>query len=129
MLGIALFAAIALRILIPRWQKQPPNKAAALATRQFGARPTGPNGRWTRGDRLRGAGWSATAALGLAAVAWVGGAIGEHTANGSTANMVASGVLFLGAIGLVMALIMAMIHLFAAAFTPASIDARAPNDR
>ena len=118
MLGLAIIAAIALRILIPRWRKRPPNELAAIAVRPFGVQQTGPNGAWTRGDRLRAAGFSATVALGFAGLAWLAGEGETHTANGSPANLAAAGVLLLGALGLVLAAIMAVIHLIGAAIAP-----------
>jgi hypothetical protein len=118
MLGLAIIAAIALRILIPRWRKRPPNELAAVAVRPFGLQHTGPNGAWTKGDRLRAAGFSATVALGFVGLAWLGGVADAHTANGSSANLAAGGVLLLGAIGLVLAAIMAVVHLIGAAIAP-----------
>jgi hypothetical protein len=122
MLGLAIIAAIALRILIPRWRKRPPNELAAVAVRSFGVRPTGPNGSWTKHDRLRAAGFSATVALGFAGLEWLGGVADTHTTNGSPANLAVAFVLLLGAIGLVLAAIMAVAHLVGAAIAP-----RTPN--
>jgi hypothetical protein len=115
MLGLAIIAAIALRILIPRWRRRPPNKLAAIAVRPFGIQQTGPDGAWTKGDRLRAAGFSATVALGFAGLAWLGGEGDAHTANNTSANLAAAGVALLGAIGLVLAAIMSVVHLIGAA--------------
>ena len=123
MLGFAIIAAIALRILIPRWQKHPPNRAAATVVRPLGVHPTGPNGSWTRGDHFRAAGFSATVAIVCAAVAWLGGEIGQHTLNGSTVEMVATGLALLGSIGFIMAILMAAISLVKAAFARQPADA------
>jgi hypothetical protein len=122
MLGLAIIAAIALRILIPRWRERPPNELAAVAVRPFGVRPTGPNGSWTRGDRLRAAGFSATIALGFAGLEWLGGVADTYTTNGSPTNLAVACVLLLGAIGLVLAAIMAVVHLIGAAIAPRAPD-------
>ena len=123
MLGLAIVAAIALRILIPRWQKHPPNRAAATVVRPLGVHPTGPNGSWTRGDQLRAAGFSATVAIVCAAVVWLGAEIEQHVQNGSTAESVATGLLFVGMIGFVLAILMAAISLAKAALARPPVDA------
>ena len=117
MLGWAIIAAIALRVLIPRWQKRPPNRAAAVAARPLGVQPTGPDGTWTRRDYLRAAGFSSTVALGLAALTYAGGALAQRSAVGSTMDRVATGMMFLGGFGLVLAIGMTLIHLVKAAIT------------
>ena len=117
MLFWALIAAIALRILIPRWRKKPPNELAAVAVKARGVGPTGPDGKWTRRDRLHAASFSGTAALVLAALAVGAGYIEQLGPNGSPREMIASGFMFLGAIGIVMAVIMAGVHVVGAMFT------------
>lgn len=128
MLGWAILAAIVLRIVIPRWQKQPPNRAAAIAVGVRGVQPSGPNGVWTRGDRLRAAGFSGTVALGLAALTWLGGFASGRTYNGSTVNLIATGALFLGAIGLLMAVLVGLGHLIRAPFAQHGTSQPAPNE-
>ena len=118
MLGVAIIAAIALCILIPRWRKRPPNQLAALAVRRFGIRKTGPDGTWTKGDRLRAASFSAAVALILAGLAWLAGEGDAHTANGSPANLAAAVLELFGAIGLVLAAIVTVVHLIGAAIAP-----------
>jgi hypothetical protein len=124
MLGLAILAAIALRFLLPRWQKAPPNQVASVVARARGVRPTGPDGTWTRRDRLREAGYSSTVALFLLGLAWIGVEIEQRTLNGSSLNMVGGFLLLLGALGLVMAILTALISLGKAAMTPRTIDER-----
>jgi hypothetical protein len=56
-------------------------------------------------------------------VAWLGGEIGQHTLNGSTVEMVATGLALLGSIGFIMAILMAAISLVKAAFARQPADA------
>ncbi len=64
----------------------------------------------------------------LFALAWLGGEVEQRTPNGSSLNLVAMGVLFLGAIGLLMAVIMAIVALAKAAFTRTPSSAAVPNE-
>jgi hypothetical protein len=122
MLGLAILAAIALRFLLPRWQKAPPNEVASMVARARGVQPTGPHGTWTRQDHLRAAGYSGTVALFLLGLAWIGGEIEQHTPNGSALDMFGGFLLLLGAIGLVMAILTALMSLGKAAMTRRPVD-------
>ena len=128
MLGWAILAAIVLRIVIPRWRKQPPNRAAAIAVSVRGIQPTGPGGVWTRGDRLRAAGLSGTIALGLAALTWLGAFVSGRTSNGSAVNLIATGALFVGVLGLLLAVLVALGHLARAPFAQHGSSAPAPKE-
>jgi hypothetical protein len=121
MLGFAILAAIVLRFALPRLQKHSRNPFVASVFKSRGIQPTGPDGQWTRRDHLRAAGFSGTVALLLLGVAWLGATIEQHTWNGVTLNLIASGVMFLGAIGLLMACASALISLAKAALTRPSI--------
>ena len=115
MLGLAIIAAIVLRFALPRLQKNPPNPLVGSVVKQRGIQPTGPGGIWTRRDHLRAAGFSGTVALLLLGAVWLGVTIEERTQNGSTLNLLASGLLFLGAIGMLMACASALLSLMKAA--------------
>lgn len=116
MLLWAALAAIALRYLIPRWRRQPPDNAGARVTRPLsGIEPTGPNGSWTRRDHLRGAGTATLtglALLGVSALAFNGM---ERLPDNSTADMVLSGIFFGTVLGLTMATVWALVCLAKAA--------------
>jgi len=58
-----------------------------------------------------------------AAIAWLGGEIEQHSQNGSTVEMAATGLALLGSIGFVMAILMAAISLAKAALARPSVDA------
>jgi putative exporter of polyketide antibiotics len=124
MLLWAILAVIALRILIPRWQKRPPNRAIGVAVMARGIQPTGPGGIWTRGDHLRAVNFSGTIALALAAVTVLASYVEQLGPNGSTREMISSGVMLIAAIGLVMAVLIALFHLVKAPFS-----ARAPAEK
>lgn len=111
----AIVAAIVMRFVIPRWQKNPPNRFIALIVQARGVNAGVPDAVWTRRDYLRAARLSALAAVGLGGLTWIAGTAGEHSVNGSPFNLVASGVLLIGAIGCVMAMVMLLAHLVRAA--------------
>ena len=119
----AIVVAIAMRFLLPRWQKTPPNRIIALLVRPRGVDAPQRGVSLDRAAYLRAARISFVAAVALGVLTWGSGWAGEHSLNGSPVNMLASGALMIGAIGFVMAAIMAVTHLVQAARVKSTSDA------
>jgi uncharacterized membrane protein YeaQ/YmgE (transglycosylase-associated protein family) len=122
--GMALVAlilgAIVARVLLARYREQPASLGARTLGREFGVRPSGTDGRYTRRDRL----WAAAASGGgaCAAFALTIGAfmVAERFPNLSTTNHVFTGVGFVAAILGALAVLATLAHLVAAPFARAA---------
>jgi len=89
---VALGLAVAFRILLPilRARRDPLSKALVF---EFGVRPSGPGGIWTRRDRAMSGLLSLLTAAVCVGVVVVAERIEEHSKNLSTANYVATGAM------------------------------------
>jgi hypothetical protein len=115
-LFVALGLAVAFRILLPilRSRRDPLSKTLVF---QFGVRPSGPDGHWTRRDRAMSGLLSLLTAGICIGAAFVAERIEVHTQNMSTANYVATGFMFLFFLLAFLALIRGLADLIRAPFT------------
>ncbi|HET6764424.1 MAG TPA: hypothetical protein VFH27_12150 [Longimicrobiaceae bacterium] len=116
----AIELSILVRILQPHMRRSRIGWVRALAEYR-GVGPTGPDGRWTRTDRLL-----ASAVAGLGTLALLGAAallmsIAERFAVDTRAHLVLMGAGFVGAILGMMAATMCVVHLLCAPFARASV--------
>ena len=117
----ALELSILLRIIQPRMRRSRIGWVRALAEYR-GVGPTGPDGRWTRMDRLL-----ASAVAGFGAVALFGAYmlllfIAEHYPTDSRAHLYPMGAGFVCAVLGLMAATMCIVHLLCAPFARASVS-------
>ena len=127
---IALGLAVAFRILLPilRARRDPLSKTLVF---EFGVRPSGPGGRWTRRDRVYSGLLSVFTAAACIGIAFVAGRIEEHTQNLSTANYVATGVMFVSFLLALLAAVRGLADFVRAPFTKpatAAESATPPDD-
>jgi hypothetical protein len=114
MLIWAILAAILMRLLLPIMRRSG-NPFVRLLSRERGVAPTGPDGRWSRRDRLRAAALCAAGVGGLWGLALAAFAIGERLA-AAPSGSVLMGIGFLSAILGMMAAVMLVAHLVRAPF-------------
>ena len=112
----SLALAVAFRVLYPvlKARRDPVSQALVF---EFGVRPTGPNGSWTRRDRALSGGLSLLSAACCVGVTLLAARIGEHAMNMSTTSYVATGVMFVFAFLALLAFIRGVIDLVRAPFT------------
>lgn len=115
-LGLAVLLATLARILIPVLQSRRDPVSRSLVFR-MGVHPTGPGNAWTGQDRI------ASGLLGLLTagicfgIAAMAGAWSSRLQAGTTADMVASGIVFMTGIGGLLAAVSGLIDLARAPFT------------
>jgi hypothetical protein len=95
------------------------NPFVRLLSREWGVAPTGPDGRWTRRDRLSAAALCAAGVAGSWGLALAAFALGERLA-AAPSGSVLTGIGFLSAILGMMAAVMLVAHLLRAPFAAAS---------
>ena len=122
---LLIVGAVAARLLLARFHEAPNTRAARTFGRQLGVQPSGPDGRYTRRDRLLAAAASVGGACAGFAVAVAGFGVADRFPNLSTTNHVFSGVGFVGGIVGALALLAGVVHLLAAPFARGRIPARA----
>jgi hypothetical protein len=113
---LALGLAAAFRILYPvlKTRRDPVSKAFVF---EFGVRPSGPGGSWTRRDRALSGLLSLLTAAGCVGVMIGAERISQHAMNGSTASNVATGIMFVFALLALLALLRGLADLVRAPFT------------
>ena len=122
---VALGLAVAFRILLPilRSRRDPLSKTLVF---EFGVRPSGPGGLWTRRDRTMSGLLSLLTAGVCTGAAFLAERIEEHTQNMSTANYVASGFMLLLLLLALLTLIRGLADLIRAPFTKAPTPGPGP---
>jgi hypothetical protein len=112
---LALGLAAAFRILYPvlKARRDPLSRTLVF---EFGVRPTGPDGTWTRRDRALSGVLSLLTAAGCVGVTLVAGRIAERAMNMSTTSYVATGAMFFFALIALLALIRGLVDLVRAPF-------------
>lgn len=109
-----ILAALSVRILVPQWRRRPPGSTGRALTTEFGVRPSAPDGRFTRAERLRASALAFGTAAGLAALTILSFVVMERWPNGSTPNMILGFFGFMAAFLACLAIAAMFLHLVGA---------------
>ena len=121
-IGMVIFGA-----LDSRFRAAPGSIGARTLGHRFGIRPSGPDGKYTRRERLRAAVASAFATCVCFAIAQLGAVIEPRVPDFTLGNTITEWMMFVGGLVGAVALLATVLHALAVPFAPAQSGPNAPD--